>query len=75
MSYNYLKLQPLSSSDVVDLKYKGGVATLTINEVFPEDEGEYCCEATNSMGASKTKCKLKIKRKYFVISYLCNCII
>ncbi|GLH11531.1 Titin, partial [Gryllus bimaculatus] len=53
--------QPLSSSDIVDLKYKGGVASLSINEVFPEDEGEYCCEATNSIGAVKTKCKLTVK--------------
>ncbi|XP_011700590.1 PREDICTED: twitchin isoform X1 [Wasmannia auropunctata] len=51
----------LSSSEVVDLKYKNGVAILTINEVFPEDEGEYACLATNSIGSDTTSCKLTIK--------------
>jgi len=48
----------------LDLKYKNGVATLTINEVFPEDEGQYVCEATNSVDTAKTICKLTVKRKY-----------
>lgn len=53
----------LSSSEVVDLKYKNGIAYLRINEVYPEDEGEYVCKATNSVGTSETKCRLTIKRK------------
>lgn len=53
----------ISSSEIMDLKYKHGVATLTINEVFPEDEGVYTCTATNSIGETDTKCKLLIKRK------------
>lgn len=55
----------LASSDVIDLKYKNGSATLTINEVFPEDEGEYELIATNSVGKESTKCKLTIIREFF----------
>ncbi|XP_037720926.1 twitchin isoform X30 [Drosophila subpulchrella] len=51
----------ISSSDIMDLKYKNGIATLTINEVFPEDEGVFTCTATNSISAVETKCKLTIK--------------
>lgn len=53
----------ISSSDIMDLKYKNGVATLTIHEVFPEDEGIFTCTATNSISAVETKCKLTVKRK------------
>ena len=53
----------ITSSEIIDLKYKNGVATLKINEVFPEDEGEYACTATNSVGSTDTKCKLKVQRK------------
>lgn len=53
----------ISSSEVVDLKYKNGVATLVINEIFPEDEGTYVCTATNSIGSTETKCNLIVERK------------
>lgn len=56
-------LQQLTSSDIIDLKCKNGMAKLHINEVFPEDEGIYICKATNSIGTTETKCKLTIKRK------------
>lgn len=56
---------PLSSSEVVDLKYKNGIAKLTINEVYPEDEGVYICKATNVMGTAETTCRLTVKRKYY----------
>lgn len=55
----------LTSSEVMELKYKGGKATLTIKEVFPEDEGEYTCTALNSIGSVTTSCKLTIKRMFF----------
>ena len=54
----------ISSSEIIDLKYKNGIATLIINEVFPEDEGLYVCTATNSIGSTSTKSKLTIKRKF-----------
>lgn len=57
--------KPISSSEIVDLKYKAGTATLTINEVFPEDEGTYTCTATNSIGSTDTACRLTISRKCF----------
>lgn len=47
----------------MELKYKGGVASLVIKEVFPEDEGEYTCQATNSIGTASTSSKLTVKRK------------
>lgn len=53
----------LSSSEIIDLKYKNGIASLTINEIFPEDEGTYSCLATNSLGTDTTSCKLTVKRK------------
>ena len=52
--------EPLSSSDAVDLKYRNGVATLAIAEVFPEDEGLYECRAYNSMGEVTAKCKVTV---------------
>lgn len=66
--------KPLSSSEVVDLKYKNGIAKLHINEVYPEDEGEYVCKATNSIGTEQTKCRLTIKRKCFLLNKPVLCI-
>lgn len=54
----------LASSDIMNLKYKNGVASLVIEEVFPEDEGEYICKASNSQGSTETHCKLTIIRMY-----------
>ena len=55
--------EPLSSSDVVDLKFRNNVASLVIAEVFPEDEGLYECRAYNSMGEVTTTCKVTVTRK------------
>lgn len=62
----------IASSDIMDLKYKNGIATLTIHEVFPEDEGVYTCTATNSISAVETKCKLTVKRKNIIILHKIN---
>ncbi|XP_023233613.1 myosin light chain kinase, smooth muscle-like [Centruroides sculpturatus] len=52
--------EKLFSSDIIDLKYKNNVAMLSIGEVFPEDDGDYVCRATNSLGTAATKCKLTV---------------
>jgi len=51
---------PITSSDIINLKYRNGKAMLIINEVFPEDEGIYSCVAQNSVGVTETHCKLSV---------------
>ncbi|GFT55266.1 myosin light chain kinase, smooth muscle [Nephila pilipes] len=51
------------SSKEISLKYKSGIATLTIEEVYPEDAGEYVCKATNSIGTVSSKSKLQVLGK------------
>lgn len=53
----------LESNDFVDLKYKYGLATLKIEEAYPEDAGEYKCIAKNYVNSAETVCTLKVKRK------------
>lgn len=53
----------LESNDFVDLKYKYGLATLKIEEVYPEDAGEYKCIAKNYVNSTETVCSLKVMRK------------
>lgn len=53
----------LESNDFVDLKYKYGLATLKIEEVYPEDGGEYKCIAKNFVNQAETTCSVKFKRK------------
>ncbi|XP_058812494.1 twitchin isoform X4 [Topomyia yanbarensis] len=52
----------LTSSAVIDIKYKSGIASLRINELFPEDSGTYLCTAKNSMGETSTQCVLDVKK-------------
>lgn len=52
--------QPLKSSDIVSLKYKNREASLSIGEVYPEDEGEYVLVATNAEGKAETRSKLTV---------------
>ncbi|XP_023314705.1 twitchin isoform X11 [Trichogramma pretiosum] len=50
----------MESSDVIDLRYRNGQASLTIAEVFPEDAGLYVCTATNSIGSVSTSTELTV---------------
>lgn len=52
--------EAVSSSDIIDLKYRQGLASLSINELFPEDAGTYTCKATNSIGTTECSCKLTV---------------
>jgi hypothetical protein len=50
----------ISSSEIMEVKYKNGTATVLINEVFPEDAGRYTCRATNTKGSVETSSKVVI---------------
>lgn len=52
----------LESNDFVDLKYKYGLATLKIEEVYPEDGGEYKCIAKNYVNQTESICTVKVQR-------------
>ena len=45
-------------------KFDGKEAVLDILEVFPEDAGEYTCEAENDHGITKSTCTVKIIGKF-----------
>jgi hypothetical protein len=50
----------LNSNDIMEVKYKNGVATVVINEIYPEDSGRYACKATNTKGSVETACNVKV---------------
>jgi len=52
--------KPIASSEIMEVKYKNSVASVIINEVFPEDGGKYTCKATNSKGSVETSSKVTI---------------
>ncbi len=52
--------KPLSSTAAMEVKYKNGVASVTIEEVFPEDSGRYACKATNTKGAVETASRISV---------------
>jgi len=52
--------KPITSNEVMEVKYKNGVASVTINEVFPEDAGKFTCKATNTKGSVETSSKVTI---------------
>lgn len=50
----------LNSNDIIEVKYKNGIATVIINEIYPEDSGRYACKATNTKGAVETSAIVKV---------------
>ena len=52
--------KPLTSNDIMEVKYKNGVASLTVEEIYPEDAGRYACKATNAKGAVETSSRVKV---------------
>jgi len=52
--------KPISSNEVMEVKYKNGFASVIINELFPEDSGKYTCKATNTKGSVETSSKVSV---------------
>jgi len=50
-----------SSDFTIHIDIDNMQSTLTIKEVYPEDEGEYMCKAQNEYGAAVTHCHLFVK--------------
>lgn len=59
------------SSDVKS-EWDGSVVRLKINEVYPEDEGEYSCIVFNDLGKAVTSATIvvesKLKLNYILVS-------
>ena len=53
----------LASNDIIEVKYKNGVALLTVNEIYPEDSGKYTCKASNAKGSVETSSNIKVLPK------------
>ena len=50
----------LPNNSEFEQRFDGKEAVLDILEVFPEDAGNYTCEAENDHGITKTSCTVKI---------------
>ena len=53
----------LASNDVMEVKYKNGIASVIINEIYPEDSGKFTCKATNAKGSVETSSTIKVLPK------------
>lgn len=50
---------------------KAGNFWLHISDIWEQDDGDYTCEASNSMGSTTTTCRLKIGSKCILFSKCC----
>lgn len=63
-------LQHNNSNNTDFLTYFDGErATLTIEHVYPEDEGEYTCVASNNIGRAYSSACIIVDGKYIYIEY------
>lgn len=53
--------QEIKESKFFRMTYENNIARLVIAEVFSEDEGEYCCIATNQSGTVRCSCDLFVQ--------------
>lgn len=51
----------IKPSRYFQMGYQDSIASLIINEVFPEDEGTYTCEAVNDLGSNVSHSHLKVQ--------------
>ena len=56
--------KPLTSNDIMEVKYKNGVASMTVEEIYPEDAGRYACKATNAKGSVETSSRVKASKVF-----------
>ena len=52
------------------MRYHETTASLSISEVYPEDEGEYLCLATNEAGSTQTTCEFRVQPGTKIICFL-----
>ena len=67
INYNFwifLLLQTIPSNGDFSVDFDGEIARLSIQHVFPEDEGEYTCIASNQLGKAFTSACLIVDGKY-----------
>lgn len=66
----YHNNQPVKESkDISIYQDTEGVCKLSINEVFPEDEGQYTCEAVNALGEAVCATSLIVEGKIIFSTY------
>lgn len=53
------------------IDYNTGTSVLVIVEVYPEDEGEYTCVASNRLGETITTCRLTVVGKQIFLHVIC----